>query len=91
MKFGIEAIEYDKLGTFVSKKPENYIIKYDALSNEERKRIEEFADNSSVPVINALSDQEHPCQALGDILTIKEKSIKLEQCIISLIGDGNNV
>ncbi len=63
-------------------------IAYRAFSHT---NVEELALNSTIPIINALSDLEHPCQALGDILTIKEKSFKLEQCIISFIGDGNNV
>ena len=53
--------------------------------------VEELAMNSTIPVINALSDWEHPCQALGDILTIKENFPNLDQCTISFIGDGNNV
>ena len=54
--------------------------------------IEEFADNSSVPVINALSDQEHPCQALGDLLTITENiDTSLEEVKLTFVGDGNNV
>jgi len=46
---------------------------------------------SSVPVINALSDLEHPCQALADLLTIYEKKGTLEVITIAYIGDGNNV
>ena len=57
----------------------------------DHKSIEELALNSTVPVINALSDLEHPCQALGDLVTIKEKFLTLDQCIISFVGDGNNV
>tara|TARA_B100001996_G_scaffold302914_1_gene243597 strand:- start:2056 stop:2982 length:927 start_codon:yes stop_codon:yes gene_type:complete len=54
--------------------------------------IEEFAGNSDVPVINALSDQEHPCQALGDIISILEKSnLEIEETELTFIGDGNNV
>jgi ornithine carbamoyltransferase len=50
-----------------------------------------LADYSSVPVINALSDQEHPCQALSDLLTIYEKKGKLAGLTLAFIGDGNNV
>lgn len=50
-----------------------------------------FAGNSSVPVINALSDREHPCQALSDLLTIYEKRGKLAGLTMAFVGDGNNV
>jgi ornithine carbamoyltransferase len=46
---------------------------------------------ASVPVINALSNNEHPCQALADLLTIYEKKGSLEGMNIAYIGDGNNV
>ena len=50
-----------------------------------------LAAHSSVPVINALSDLEHPCQALSDLLTISEKKGKLSGLTLAFIGDGNNV
>jgi ornithine carbamoyltransferase len=50
-----------------------------------------LASYSSVPVINALSDLEHPCQALADFLTIYEKKGKLPGLKLVFIGDGNNV
>lgn len=50
-----------------------------------------LAAHSSVPVINALSDREHPCQALADLLTIYEKKGKLSGLTLAFIGDGNNV
>ena len=53
--------------------------------------LETLARYASVPVINALSDQEHPCQALGDLLTIREKKGKLAGVSIAYVGDGNNV
>ncbi len=53
--------------------------------------LETLAGYSAVPVINALSDLEHPCQALADILTIYEKKGKLEDITLAYIGDGNNV
>ena len=54
--------------------------------------LEEFSHFSNIPVINALSDLEHPCQALGDLLTIKEfASISLNNVKITFVGDGNNV
>jgi len=51
----------------------------------------EFAKYSDVPVINALSPLEHPCQALADLLTIYEKKGKLKGVKLAWIGDGNNV
>lgn len=53
--------------------------------------IEELAKYSSVPVINGLSDREHPCQILADIMTIKEHFGKMEELRVAWIGDGNNV
>jgi len=58
--------------------------------------IKEFARWSSVPVVNGLTDREHPCQVLGDILTILEKKkIKapkeLEKIKVVFVGDGNNM
>ncbi|MDP2931859.1 MAG: ornithine carbamoyltransferase, partial [Chloroflexota bacterium] len=53
--------------------------------------LEELAKHSSIPVINALSDMEHPCQALADLLTIYEKRGELEGVSLAFIGDGNNV
>jgi ornithine carbamoyltransferase len=54
-------------------------------------RIKEFADNASVPVINALTDLHHPCQALADLMTIQEKKGRLKDTRLTFIGDGNNV
>ncbi len=53
--------------------------------------LKSLADYSSVPVINALSDLEHPCQALADMVTIREKKGKLKGITLAYIGDGNNV
>tara|TARA_Y100000589_G_scaffold305737_1_gene319899 strand:+ start:987 stop:1913 length:927 start_codon:yes stop_codon:yes gene_type:complete len=53
--------------------------------------LEEYAKWSSKPVINALTDLEHPCQALADFMTIKEEFNELENLILTFIGDGNNV
>ena len=46
---------------------------------------------ATVSVINALSDHEHPCQALGDLLTVKEKKGALKGLTLAFVGDGNNV
>ncbi len=53
--------------------------------------IEEYAKWSSKPVINALTDIEHPCQALADFMTIKEEFIDFKKVVLTFIGDGNNV
>ena len=53
--------------------------------------LEEYAKWSSKPVINALTDLEHPCQALADFLTIKEEFLDFKNVIITFVGDGNNV
>ena len=53
--------------------------------------VNELANNSSVPVINALSDKHHPCQAAADLMTIKEKFSDLKGVKIAWVGDGNNV
>ena len=50
-----------------------------------------LAGYSSVPIINALSDLEHPCQALADLLTIYEKKGELPGLTLAFVGDGNNV
>lgn len=54
-------------------------------------RLVELAEYASVPVVNALSDWEHPCQALADLLTIDEHLGKLAGIKLAFIGDGNNV
>ena len=53
--------------------------------------LEEYAKWASIPVINALSDLEHPCQALADFLTIKEVFNDFENIVLTFVGDGNNV
>ena len=57
----------------------------------EQEKLEEFAQFSSVPVINGLTDLRHPCQILTDIFTIKEFLGDIEGKVISFIGDGNNM
>ena len=53
--------------------------------------LEEYAKWSTKPVINALTDLEHPCQALADFMTIKEEFNDFSNVVLSFIGDGNNV
>ena len=57
----------------------------------EQERLEVLASAASVPVVNALSDFEHPCQCLADLLTIKEVKGELAGRTITYLGDGNNV
>ena len=53
--------------------------------------LEEYAKWSSKPVINALTDLEHPCQAIADFLTIHEEFLDFKDVVLTFIGDGNNV
>jgi len=53
--------------------------------------LEAFALNSSIPVINGLSDLRHPCQALADAMTLLEKKGTFEGLKVAYVGDGNNV
>lgn len=53
--------------------------------------IESMAQHASVPVINALSDAEHPCQALADYFTLQERFGDLKNICLAYVGDGNNV
>lgn len=57
----------------------------------EQERLEALASASDAPVINGLSDFEHPCQVLADLLTIQEKKGRLEGLLLAYLGDGNNV
>jgi len=57
----------------------------------EHSTVTELAEFATVPVINALTDRSHPCQAMADVLTIKEHLGRLEDVKIAYIGDGNNV
>jgi ornithine carbamoyltransferase len=57
----------------------------------EQERLESLAGAASVPVINALSDFEHPCQCLADLLTARERKGRLAGRTLAYLGDGNNV
>ncbi len=53
--------------------------------------LEDLARSADIPVVNALSDTEHPCQALADLLTVHEKKGRVAGVRIAFIGDGNNI
>src|SRR5436309_2915255 len=53
--------------------------------------VEELAGSASIPVINGLTDSAHPCQALADVMTIRERFGRLEGLKVVYLGDGNNV
>ena len=57
----------------------------------DHKSLETFARNSSIPIINGLSDSFHPCQILADLMTIKEHKKNFKKIKIAWVGDGNNV
>ena len=57
----------------------------------EQRVLDEMAQNISIPVINALSDKFHPCQALADYFTLQEKFGSLKDVKLAYVGDGNNV
>jgi ornithine carbamoyltransferase len=53
--------------------------------------VEELAANATIPVVNGLTDSSHPCQALADVMTIRERLGKLEGVRVAYLGDGNNM
>lgn len=62
-----------------------------AIRTFEQQQLETFANYAEIPVINALSDLEHPCQVLADLLTIQECFGELSGLTLTYLGDGNNV
>jgi len=63
------------------------VIMYRAFSHENMK---ELAKHASIPVINGLDNEEHPCQVIADLMTIKEKKGKLKGLKLVYFGDGDN-
>jgi ornithine carbamoyltransferase len=53
--------------------------------------VEQLAEHASIPVINGLTDYAHPCQALADLMTIRERLERLSGVRLAYLGDGNNV
>src|SRR5947209_9962428 len=53
--------------------------------------VEQLAEQASIPVINGLTDEAHPCQALADVMTIRERLGRFEGVRVAYFGDGNNV
>jgi ornithine carbamoyltransferase len=53
--------------------------------------VEQLAEHGSIPVINGLTDSSHPCQALADVMTIRERFGRVEGLKVVYLGDGNNV
>lgn len=57
----------------------------------EHETLTEFGRHASVPIVNGLSDYNHPCQILADLMTVEARGIPLNEARIAWIGDGNNV
>ena len=57
----------------------------------EQAKVEELARHCTIPVINALTDQHHPCQALADVMTLQEEFGSFDGLRVAFVGDGNNV
>ena len=56
-----------------------------------QERLDELAEFGSIPVVNALTDQGHPCQIMADVLTMYERTPDLEKLRVAWVGDGNNM
>ena len=76
----------EDIGSVLSKYVSSIVIR-----TFEQKQVEDLQKYSSVPVINGLSDEEHPCQAISDIFTISEIFKSCDGLKIAYVGDGNNV
>lgn len=62
-----------------------------AIRTYEQAEVEEFARHATIPIINALTDLEHPCQILADLLTVQEEFGSCKGLTMTYLGDGNNV
>lgn len=62
-----------------------------AIRTFEQQQLETFAEYAQIPIINALTDLEHPCQVLADLLTVQECFGELAGATLTYLGDGNNV
>ena len=67
------------------------MVRLDHSAHLRAKIIEEMAENAAVPVINALTDDFHPCQVLADCQTLVEQKAELDGLKIAFVGDGNNM
>jgi len=97
-QMGGDAINYSLLGSPLSKGKETIEDTAQVVSRYcdlliarvyEHKELEKLADSASIPVINALSNSNHPCQAIGDLMTIKEKFGNLKGLTLAYYGDGD--
>lgn len=62
-----------------------------AIRTHAHRKVEELAKYAEIPIINALSEDAHPCQAMADVLTIREELPEVKQPKVVFVGDGNNV
>jgi ornithine carbamoyltransferase len=85
IKMGQRESTYD-IGKVLSRYVHGIMIRTFAHSN-----CTELADAAEVPVINGLTDFNHPCQVMGDIMTCRERGKDIENMIVAFVGDGNNV
>ena len=62
-----------------------------AIRTFDQAKVEELARHATIPIINALTDDHHPCQALADVMTLQEEFGQLAGLRVAFVGDGNNV
>jgi len=85
IKMGQRESTYD-IGKVLSRYVHGIMIRTFAHSN-----CTELADAADVPVINGLTDFNHPCQVMGDIMTCRERGKDIDSMVVAFVGDGNNV